>query len=174
MAIFYYPIDVGIAIACGFLLGLGAAVSVAVSYVPGQCFSFPNKLIVCPSHYVTFFNYLFPGKLAKAAALLNAESIIEVAGVAKEKFFERKQPLNLESTEEEDDDVYPVLTEEQERDMELAKERASKASLDKQKERQSITIAVDIINDTRSLKYVKQERVESNIADLQLVNVPII
>jgi hypothetical protein len=120
------------------------------------------------------FYYLFPGKLAKAAALLNAESIIEVAGVAKEKFFERKQPLNLESTEEEDDDVYPVLTEEQERDMELAKERASKASLDKQKERQSITIAVDIINDTRSLKYVKQEHVESNIADLQLVNVSII
>ena len=66
--------------------------------------------------------------------------------------------------------MYPVLTEEQERDMELAKERASKASLDKQKERQSITIAVDIINDTRSLKYVKQEHVESNIADLQLVN----
>ena len=102
--------------------------------------------------------------------LLNVESIIEVAGVAKEKFYDRRQPLNLESTED-DDDVYPVLTEEQEKEMELAKERASKASLDKQKERQSITIAVDIINDTRSLKYVKHDIVESNIADLQLVNI---
>ena len=103
--------------------------------------------------------------------MLNTESIIEVAGVAKEKFYDRRQPLNLESTEDDDDDVYPVLTEEQEKEMELAKERASKASLDKQKERQSITIAVDIINDTRSLKYVKHDLVESNIADLQLVNI---
>ena len=46
MAIFYYPINVGIAIACGFLLGLGAAVSVAVSYVPGQFKFSSNNLSV--------------------------------------------------------------------------------------------------------------------------------
>eukprot|EP00597_Dinobryon_sp_UTEXLB2267_P013680 CAMPEP_0170107482 /NCGR_PEP_ID=MMETSP0020_2-20130122/5999_1 /TAXON_ID=98059 /ORGANISM="Dinobryon sp., Strain UTEXLB2267" /LENGTH=1426 /DNA_ID=CAMNT_0010332015 /DNA_START=627 /DNA_END=4904 /DNA_ORIENTATION=+ len=73
LAVFYYPVNIGIALACGFLLSAAALVSIAVSSVPA--------------------------KLAKAAIMLSAESIIEVAGVAKEKFYERKQPLNLESVD---------------------------------------------------------------------------
>ena len=36
LAVFYYPVNIGIAIACSFLLGAGAMLSMAVSYVPGK------------------------------------------------------------------------------------------------------------------------------------------
>lgn len=105
-----------------------------------------------------------PGKLAKAAILLNSESIVEVAGVAKEKFYERRQPLNLESTELDEDSLVHTIAsiEDDSKPVEPAK-----SSLDKQKERQCISIAADVMNDMRSLKFVKEEQVESNVVDLQ-------
>ena len=98
--------------------------------------------------------------------MLSTESIIETAGVAKEKFYDRRQPLNLESVEDGEDDLPSVAADLTDEAAKLVAD--PKSTLDHMKERQSITLAVDIINDSRSLKYVKEEKAESNIADLQL------
>lgn len=70
MAIFYYPINIGIALACGFLLALSAGIAYCVSYVPQ--------------------------KLAKYSAMLTPEAIVEAANDAVSKYNERRLPLNLE------------------------------------------------------------------------------
>ena len=70
MAVFYYPIDVGISISCCFLLATAALLSLAATSMPMQLSDASNSL--------------FP------------ESIIEAASTAKEKYSERLSPINLE------------------------------------------------------------------------------
>jgi hypothetical protein len=70
MAVFYYPIDVGISISCCFLLATAALLSLAATSMP--------------LHLADASNSLFP------------ESIIEASSTAKDKCLERLSPINLE------------------------------------------------------------------------------
>ena len=132
LAIFYNPVDVGTSIACCSFLFLISLLSIGMSYVPEQ--------------------------LARCAPLLTLDGIVDVAGVAKEKFYFRKLPLDLEV----EGDWEVALPEDPET------EEKSKPSLVKQQERASLSLAVDIITDTRALKYVKEEK---SVEDLKLPSV---
>mmetsp|Transcript_3801 Transcript_3801/g.8225 ORF Transcript_3801/g.8225 Transcript_3801/m.8225 type:complete len:1376 (+) Transcript_3801:50-4177(+) len=70
MAVFYYPVNIGVALACCFLLLILAIFCMCVTTIPNQ--------------------------LAKASTMLSAEGIVEAANAAKEMFSERQQPINLE------------------------------------------------------------------------------
>ena len=70
MAVFYYPIDVGISISCCFLLATAALLSLAATSMP--------------LHLADASNSLFP------------ESIIEASSTAKDKCLERLSPISLE------------------------------------------------------------------------------
>lgn len=70
MTIFFYPLHIGIAISCGFLILLCSISALCVSYVPRQ--------------------------LAKVNALILPEHVKSAAEIAKMKFYDRRLPLNLE------------------------------------------------------------------------------
>ena len=131
MAIFYYPIDIGIAIACCFILLIAAIISIAVSYIPMQ--------------------------LAKASTMLTSDSIVECANAAKEMFIERRLPINLEmhdwnnNSNSSGSNINDTTT----------AVEIPKTPLEKLKDRTALTNAIDLINDIRALKYVKEERINT-------------
>ena len=131
MAIFYYPIDIGVALASCFLLGIAALVALAVSHMPMQ--------------------------LAKSACMLTSEAIVEAANAAREKFLDRKLPLNMEMRDWHGE--APPVDEEAEAEQREKK----KTPLDRLKERSSLINALDVVNDVRSLKYVRNEHIEANV-----------
>lgn len=69
-AIFYYPIDIGIAISCCFLLIVATCMALAATSIPLN--------------------------LANITNILTPEGIIEAANAAKEKYEDRISPINLE------------------------------------------------------------------------------
>lgn len=73
MATFLYPVDIGVAVACSFLLIIAATVATTMTYIPLQ--------------------------LGRYASSLSTDNIIDAANVASKKFLERRLPLNLEMTE---------------------------------------------------------------------------
>lgn len=129
MTVFFYPINVGVALACCFLLTIAALTSLAVSNIPMQ--------------------------LAKASTMLNPDGIVECANAAKEKFSERKQPINLEMKE------WDVGKGDVQEDTAVAK-----TPLEKLKDRTALSNAVDLINDVRALKYVREEQAATMTEEL--------
>jgi hypothetical protein len=128
MAVFYYPVDIGVALACCFLLTIAALTALAVSYIPMQ--------------------------LAKASNMLTPDGIVEVANAAKEKFSERKLPINLEMKEWDTGHDHKI------------EEDVPKTPLDKLKDRTALSNAVDLINDVRALKYVREEKMVTDTEEL--------
>lgn len=117
LAAFLYPVDVGITVACIFLLVIAAVISSAISLIPLQ--------------------------LGRLANMLSPDSIVEAAVSAKEKFEERKQPLNLEMSEW--DDTADDWT------------KKAPTQIDKLKEMTSLSLAAEIIDDTRALTYIRDD-----------------
>lgn len=70
MCAFLYPVNIGIAVACSFLLIIAAVIATAVSYVPLQ--------------------------LGKYQSMLGTEGIIDASRIAREKFADRRVPLKIE------------------------------------------------------------------------------
>jgi hypothetical protein len=131
MAVFYYPVDIGVALACCFLLTIFALTSLAVSYVPQR--------------------------LAKASTMLTSEGIVECANAAKEKFSDRKLPINLEMQDWESS---------QEATKAIEAEEVPKTPLEKLKDRTALSNAVDLIGDVRALKYVREEKIVTETEEL--------
>jgi hypothetical protein len=77
MAVFLYPVDVGIGVACMFLLVISAIISACVSYVPLE--------------------------LGRYSAMLNPDNIADAASAAAGKAADRKLPINIEMHEWEGD-----------------------------------------------------------------------
>jgi len=126
MAVFYYPIDVGISISCCFLLTIAALLSLAATSMP--------------LHLSNASNSLFP------------ESIVEAASISKEKYSERMSPINLEIRGYNGPSSSTA-------DMEAKKE--DKTSLQKLKDRSSLTNAIELLGQLTLLKYVKHS--DSNV-----------
>eukprot|EP00605_Chrysophyceae_sp_TOSAG23-4_P002684 GSChrysophyteH1.ASY1.ANO1.2961.1 assembled CDS len=76
---FVYPIDVGILIACLFLMTIAAVVAFALSYVPQQ--------------------------LGKYSSMISPNGVVEAAKVARERFYERRKPLTIEMKDFEGDSI---------------------------------------------------------------------
>lgn len=131
MAIFFYPIDIGVAIACGFLLLIAALTALAVSYIPSR--------------------------LAKASTMLTQEGIIEAANAAKQKVEDRKLPLNMEMPDWAGE--APVYDAEAEQEL---KEKM-KTPFEKMKDRTALLNAIELMNDLRALKYVREEKIQTNV-----------
>jgi hypothetical protein len=126
LAVFYSPVNIGIAIACSFLLMIASAGALCSSSIPQE--------------------------LAKSNALLTAESIIETANYAKEKFQTRREPLNFEMRDFNMDIPIEILEDNED------KIQQQKTLFDKLVEKTSLENSLAIISDLRSLKYVKEDR----------------
>jgi len=70
MCAFIYPVNVGIAVACGFLLIIAAVVSSAVSHMPLQ--------------------------LGKYQSMLGPDAILDASRIARERFADRRLPLKIQ------------------------------------------------------------------------------
>jgi hypothetical protein len=88
-----------------------------------------------------------PMKIGLYANVLSPEGIIEAASVAKSKFLERRTPLSSEIPDFD-------------KDMAGNFEPPPKSQLEKQRERQCLDLAVELINDARSLTYTPDDGVE--------------
>lgn len=117
-ATFLYPVNVGIGVACGFLLVIAAIVASTIIYVPMS--------------------------LGLYSSLLSPEMIVEAANVAVTNFEKRKNPLELEM------DNFHI------REMEDDAERP-KTAVEKHKERTSLDLAVEMMNETRALNFVQDD-----------------
>jgi hypothetical protein len=73
MVAFLYPVNIGIQVACSFLLVIAAVIASAVSYVPTM--------------------------LGKYQSMLGPEGILEAARIARERFVDRRIPLKIEFKE---------------------------------------------------------------------------
>lgn len=73
MTVFFYPLHVGIAISCGFLLVACSVTALSVTYIPRQ--------------------------LAKVHAFILPELVSESLQIAKDKFYDRRLPLSLEMSD---------------------------------------------------------------------------
>eukprot|EP01038_Epipyxis_sp_PR26KG_P011932 gene11932-15972_t len=128
---FYYPMNIGIAITCGFVLMLAAVITNGSSYVPSL--------------------------LSKSVAMIDPTSIVTIANTARDKYVDRRSALNFEISTWEEDNVVPFDAKssvaEQIKQQLLEK---TKTPLEKLKERLAIEIASEMIRDNRSLKYVKK------------------
>ena len=97
MAMFLYPVNVGVSIACVFLLVIVAIVCTTIAYIPLQ--------------------------LGRLASMITIEGIAEASDAAKTKFAQRKLPLNLEMSEYEDS--ADNWTQKKKTQLELLKEKSS-------------------------------------------------
>lgn len=126
LTIFYSPINIGVTLACGFLLFLASIGALCSSYIPRE--------------------------LAKSNALLTPENIIETANFAKEKFQERREPVNFEMRDFQMD-VPPEILED-----DADKIQNTKTIYQKLIEKTCFENSIAIMADLRSLKYVKEDR----------------
>lgn len=127
MAIFLYPVSVGVIVACVFLMIIFAIVSYAVSYVPL--------------------------KMGNLAAMMSPETMLNAVNAAIEKFDERRSPLETtmigwEGGDDFDDQNMLLLDDDKD-------VRVKKSA---NKTRTAIELATELIDDTRAMEYVRDDK----------------
>jgi hypothetical protein len=127
MAMFLYPVSVGVIVACVFLMIIFAFVSYAVSSVPLR--------------------------MGDLAAMMSPETMMNAVNAAVEKFDERRSPLETTMVGWEGGDDY----EEQDMLM-LDEDREETAKRSAKKTRTAIELATELIDDTRAMEYVRDDK----------------
>ena len=150
MSVFLYPVNVGVGVACLFLLIVTSVVVAAVSFVPLQ--------------------------LGKYASMLGTDVIREAAASAHEKFEERKLPLelampdfdkkkeaaNVRAHEDEDDwdgenkKKRATATKKKE-ELEAKVAPVFKSQFDKDIAKSSVTLGMELVDNTRALTHVRDD-----------------
>jgi hypothetical protein len=129
MAMFLYPVSVGVIVACVFLMIIFAIVSYAVSYVPLR--------------------------MGDLAAMMSPETMMNAVNAALEKFDERRSPLETTMIGWEGGDIDDY--EEQDMLM-LDEDRVDGGQKAMKKTRTALELATELIDDTRAMQYVRDDK----------------
>ena len=122
MAIFLYPVSVGVSVACVFLMIIAAIIAFAVSYVPLQ--------------------------LGNLVAMMSPDTMTNAVNAALETFEDRHKPLETEMVGWESSSSP--------RDYDDDEESTDKAKT--KKSRTAIAVASELINDTRAMQFVRDDK----------------